>query len=203
MLSLQKQVEALIFAAETGVSIDELIEILSQSADSNPPNGDEPAAAGNGSRRTIKSTDLEEILQKIGQDYNSEDSIMELKFINNAYQFLTKPKYHSTISLLHSHRAKRKLSQAALESLAIIAYKQPITKVEIEQIRGVNCDYTIQRLLEKELISIQGKSDSPGRPLLYGTSPQLLDYFGLNSLSELPKLKEITSTENVIGDGAE
>jgi segregation and condensation protein B len=87
-----------------------------------------------------------------------------------AYQFLTKKKYHAVISLLQLQRSKKNLSQAALETLAIIAYKQPVTKTDVEQIRGVNCDYSIQKLLEKELIAITGKSESVGKPILYGTS---------------------------------
>lgn len=87
-----------------------------------------------------------------------------------------------------------------METLSIIAYKQPVTKVEIEEIRGVNSDYSIQRLLEKDLIKIMGKAHSPGRPILYGVSDSFMDYFGLNSLADLPKLKDIVSKDNVIGD---
>src|SRR5690606_4592579 len=98
------------------------------------------------------------------------------------------------------HRSKRKLSQSAIETLAIIAYKEPTTKLEVEQIRGVNCDYSIKMLLEKELITILGKSKVVGRPLLYGVSSLFMDYFGINSKSDLPKLKDISSEENTIGD---
>ena len=91
------------------------------------------------------------------------------------------------------------MSQSAIETLAIIAYKEPITKLEVEQIRGVNCDYAIRMLLEKELISILGKSDSLGKPLLYGVSDIFMDYFGLDSKADLPKLKDIISEENFIG----
>ena len=96
-------------------------------------------------------------------------------------------------------KAKRKLSSSSMETLAIIAYRQPITKPEVEQIRGVNCDYSIQKLLEKELISISGKSDAPGRPLLYSTSKLFADYFGLASEKDLPQLKDIQTNENEIG----
>jgi segregation and condensation protein B len=124
--------------------------------------------------------------------------LLKVVKINNGYQFLTKKKYHPVISLLQLQRSKKKLSQAALETLAIIAYKQPVTKTDVEQIRGVNCDYSIQKLLEKELIAITGKSESVGKPILYGTSSLFMDYFGINNITELPQLKEITDNSNVL-----
>jgi segregation and condensation protein B len=100
-------------------------------------------------------------------------------------------------------RSKKKLSQAALETLAIIAYKQPVTKLDVEQIRGVNCDYSIQKLLEKELIAITGKAESVGKPILYGTSSLFMDYFGINSITELPQLKDFTESTSTIGEPSE
>ena len=91
----------------------------------------------------------------------------------------------------------------SLETLSIIAYKQPVTKSEIEKIRGVNCDYTIQKLLDKELIEIEGKSEKVGRPLIYGTSVKFMDYFGINSLNQLPTIKDFQKEENSIGDETE
>ena len=90
-----------------------------------------------------------------------------------------------------------------METLAIIAYKQSVTKLEIEQIRGVNSEYSIQKLLEKELITIVGKSDTVGRPILYSTSQQFMDYFGINDLSELPQIKEFTDNSASIGEQTE
>ena len=92
------------------------------------------------------------------------------------------------------------MSNSSLETLSIIAYKQPVTKGEVEQIRGVGCDYAVQKLLEKELIEIKGKADSIGKPILYGTSDKFMDYFGINDLSDLPTLKDFASTENEIGE---
>ena len=91
---------------------------------------------------------------------------------------MTKPAYQASIGILLKQQSKKRLSTSSLETLSIIAYKQPVTKVEVEQIRGVNCDYTVQKLLDKELIEIRGKSGSIGRPIIYGTSPQFMDYFG-------------------------
>jgi len=104
---------------------------------------------------------------------------------------------------LQIQRSKKKLSQAAIETLAIIAYQQPVTKLEIEQIRGVNCDYTIQKLLEKELIVISGKAETVGKPIIYSTSPFFMDYFGINSINELPQIKELTTDDTSIGEQTE
>ena len=96
---------------------------------------------------------------------------------------------------------KKRLSVASLETLAIIAYKQPVTKPEIESIRGVNCDYTVQKLLERELVEMAGRSEAVGKPLLYRTSTLFMDYFGINSVTDLPQLKELQpQTDNEIGE---
>ena len=131
------------------------------------------------------------------------DMAIELIYINSGYQFLTKKEYYPVINQLHLHRSKKRLSQAVLETLAIVAYKQPVTKLEIEQIRGVNCDYTIQKLLDKELITINGRSETLGRPVLYGMSSLFMDYFGINSASQLPLLKDLISGDNQIGNPGE
>jgi segregation and condensation protein B len=112
------------------------------------------------------------------------------------WQFLTKKEYYKTIAQLYGDKFLKKLSVAAIETLSIIAYKQPVTKSEIELIRGVNCDYAVQKLLEKELIVISGrKEDAVGKPLIYATSKSFMDYFGINSANDLPKIKEILDQE--------
>jgi segregation and condensation protein B len=114
-------------------------------------------------------------------------------------QFLTKKEYHQTIVQLNGDKFLKRLSTAALETLAIIAYKQPITKSEIEAIRGVNCDYSIQKLLEKELIVISGRNEQMvGKPLIYATSRHFMDYFGINSSDELPKISEVLAEQVVM-----
>jgi len=99
-------------------------------------------------------------------------------------------------------RSKRRLSTSALETLSIIAYKQPVTKSDLESIRGVNCDYAVQKLLEKGLVEIKGKSEAIGRPLLYGTTDQFMEYFGINNINELPTPKDFAHQEddNTIGE---
>lgn len=178
-----QQVEALLYASEYGISVAEIQQVLE-------------AKTGNPFDEKIILDTINEIQTR----YSDEGYVLELKSINNGYQFLTKPRYYGVVNQLQAHRAKKKLSQAALETLAIIAYRQPITKLEIEQIRGVNCDYSVQRLLEKELIKIVGKAETLGRPILYGTSDLFMDHFGISSTADLPKLKEVVQEEdNSIG----
>jgi segregation and condensation protein B len=141
---------------------------------------------------------LEEI-QYLQAKYNHSDYAFEIIEINGGFQFLTKGAYHETVGVYLRQTIKKKLSQAALETLAIIAYKQPISKTELEVIRGVSCDYAIQKLLERELVIIKGRSEAVGRPLLYGTSDKFMDYFGIASLKDLPKLKDLKQPDNEIG----
>jgi segregation and condensation protein B len=123
-----------------------------------------------------------------------------LEHLAGGYQFLTKPAYQTSISILLRQQSQKRLSTAQLETLSIIAYKQPVTKGEVEQIRGVNSDYSIQKLLEKELIEIKGKTDGVGRPLIYGTSGKFMEYFGINSIQDLPHPKDFSQSENQIGE---
>ncbi|MFC4210343.1 SMC-Scp complex subunit ScpB [Pedobacter lithocola] len=185
-INLTKHIEALIFSSVQSISVQEIVLALNAVLE-----------------QEFSETQIFESLAAIKQKYIDSNCAIELVSLNNGYQFLTKKEYHETVNQLQLHRSKKKLSQAAMETLAIIAYRQPITKLEIEQIRGVNSDYSVQRLLEKELISIEGKSEAPGRPILYTTSGLFMDYFGLNNLSQLPQLKDIAKEENTIGETAE
>ncbi len=146
---------------------------------------------------------ISEAITSLREKYASDDFSFSLEKSGGGYQFLTKPAYQSSIGILLKHRSQKRLSTAQLETLSIIAYKQPITKSEIEQIRGVNCDYSVQKLLEKELVTIKGKSEGLGRPLLYGTSDKFMDYFGINDIKELPQPKDFSSEENEIGEKKE
>ena len=143
---------------------------------------------------------LEKALAELQEKYRSEEYSFSLEHLGAGYQFLTKPAYQASISILLKHQSQKRLSTAQMETLSIIAYKQPVTKTELEQIRGVNCDYSIQKLLEKGLIMIKGKSDSLGRPLLYGTSEKFMNYFGINDLKDLPQPKDFLPDENQIGE---
>lgn len=148
----------------------------------------------------IPDKDIDQALNAISEKYKEDSFSFQVEHAGGGYQFLTKPAYQSSIGILLKQQSKKRLSNSALETLSIIAYKQPVTKSQIEQIRGVNCDYTTQKLLEKELIEIQGKADTIGRPLLYGTSPKFMEYFGINDLNELPTPKDFSSEDNTIGE---
>ena len=140
-----------------------------------------------------------EAIGHIRAQFQHDDFAFELIEIAGGYQFLTKGAYHNTVAVHLKQTTKKRLSQAAIETLAIVAYKQPVSKSELEEIRGVNCDYALQKLLEKELVMITGRSEGPGRPLLYGTSEKFMDYMGINSLQDLPKLKDFKEVENTVG----
>ena len=179
-------IEALIFSSEQSIRIEEIIYCLQSAFE-----------------RDFTKDEVLSNINSIQKKYQDKDFAIELINISNGYQFLTKKDYHAVISLLQLQRSKKKLSPAALETLAIIAYKQTVTKLEIEQIRGVNSEYSIQKLLEKELITIVGKSETVGRPILYSASQQFMDYFGINGLNELPQIKEFTDNSVSIGEQAE
>jgi len=183
MKDIQLNIEALIFSSEEGISALEIKQILQDAL-----------------LITINKDEVMKFIDIIKSKYEGEESVFTLKMINNKYQLLTKEIYHDAINQLQAHRDRKKLSQSGLETLAIIAYRQPITKLEVEQIRGVNCDYSIQRLLEKDLIKITGKAESIGKPLLYATSDQFMNHFGINSVKDLPQLKDIINEENSIGE---
>ena len=139
---------------------------------------------------------VESCIEGIHEKYQSEFYPFEVNESGGGWQFLTKKDFHKTIAQLNGDKFLKRLSTAAMETLAIIAYKQPITKGEIESIRGVNSDYSIQKLLEKELIVITGRSEHlPGKPLVYATSRNFMDYFGINSAEDLPKIKEIIAEQ--------
>ncbi|MFY8005254.1 MAG: SMC-Scp complex subunit ScpB [Chitinophagaceae bacterium] len=175
-------IEVLIFASEKPLSAAEITELVNN-------------AFGFLEQR-IQEKDVQTCIDDLIEKYKSDIFPFEIKQSGGGYQFLTKPQFHKTISQLNGDKFLKRLSNAALETLSIIAYKQPITKGEIEQIRGVNSDYSVQKLLEKELIVISGRNESlPGHPLLYTTSKSFMDYFGINSTNDLPKLKELFSQE--------
>ncbi len=182
---LSQHIEALVFSSEKPVSIQEIKSCLE-----------------NVFETKINPKAIESALEKLVERYQEEQFAFELVAIAGGYQFLTKGAFHPTVGAYLRQITKRRLSKAALETLSIIAYKQPVTKSEMERIRGVSCDYSVQKLLEKELIDIAGRSEAPGRPLLYGTSEKFMDYFGINSTKDLPKPKDFKEPETSIGEAA-
>ncbi len=166
---LKRIVEALIFAADGPLSAERILETL------DPQNGFE----------------LNVVIDDLNREYEESGRAFTIRRVAGGYQIVTQPNYANWIKKLYLGRQKTRLSQAALETLALIAFKQPISRVEIGQIRGVNSDGVIGTLLERKLITISGRSEAVGRPLLYSTTPDFLKYFGLNDLADLPKPREI------------
>ncbi len=147
----------------------------------------------------FKDKEIAAALEVLETKYDDEKYPFHIVGIAGGYQFMTKSAYYPLVSQYLKIESKKRLSKAALETLAIISYKQPITKSGIESIRGVNCDYSVQKLLEKELVEIAGRAEGPGRPLLYATSEKFMNHFGLKSLKDLPKIKEFENTGDEIG----
>jgi segregation and condensation protein B len=177
-------IEALIFASDKPLTNEEITELLNN------------ALAFIEDRATAEQ--VETAIEGIREKYNAEFYSFEVKQSGGGWQFLTKKDYHKTVAQLNGDKFLKRLSVASLETLAIIAYKQPITKSEIEAIRGVNCDYAVQKLLEKDLVVITGRNeDAVGKPLVYGTSKSFMDYFGINSTTDLPKISEVLMEELV------
>jgi len=144
-----------------------------------------------GTDTEISADDIETAVDELNKKYELNEQSFSILRIANGFIYATKPEYGKYLGYLSSEKSKRRLSQASLETLAIIAYKQPITKPELEAIRGVNSDYTLNTLLEKNLVTIKGRADTVGRPLLYCTTDEFLKYFGINKLTDLPKPREI------------
>ena len=140
-----------------------------------------------------------EAVEDVRLRYDADVHSFEMVEVAGGYQFMTKGAYHETVGAHLRMQSKKKLSRSALESLSIIAYKQPVTKSELEKIRGVSCDYAVQKLLEKELITILGRADSIGKPLLYGVTNKFLDYFGIKSIADLPTPKDFAIPDSEIG----
>lgn len=179
-------IEVLIFASEKPLTSLDIVELINNTFGF--------------LEERVTLDQVEAAIQGICEKYQSEFYPFEVRESGGGWQFLTKKDYHKTIAQLNGDKFLKRLSNAALETLAIIAYKQPITKGEIESIRGVNSDYSIQKLLEKELILISGRNEQmPGKPLVYATSKNFMDYFGINSPEDLPKIKEVLAEQIVEG----
>jgi segregation and condensation protein B len=143
-----------------------------------------------------------EVFAELKEDYNAEGRGLRVRQINKSFQFITAPENSEYIERLCTPVKKRKLSQSALEVLAIIAYKQPVTRGQIEAVRGIKCDRVVEGLAEKGLVEEQGRSNGIGRPILYGTTDQFLQFFGFSSLKELPDIGELEN-EIEVPEGAE
>jgi segregation and condensation protein B len=169
-------IESLIFSSDDPLSSSDIIKAIK---------------GIDGDEISLSEKDIESIVEELNKKYESMNIGFQILQIANGFVYATKPENAKYVGFLSTEKTRRRLSQAALETLSIIAYKQPVTKPEIETIRGVNSDYILNTLLEKNLITISGRAESIGRPLLYSTTDEFLKYFGLNKLSDLPKPREI------------
>ncbi len=186
MERLSQHIESLIFAADEPLSVKDLKQVLDTALE-----------------QTFSTEEVDQALKALGDRYAEDDRYaIEIVQIAGGFQFMTKPAFRHTVGTYLKQTTRKRLSRAALETLSIVAYKQPVTKGEVEKIRGVNCDYSLQKLLEKELVSIVGREEGPGRPLLYGTSEKFMDYFGLKSLQDLPQPKDFKQPKHSIGEQA-
>jgi segregation and condensation protein B len=182
LITLIPHIEALIFASEKPLTSLEITELVNNAF----------------TDEKITLDQVESSIDGITEKYNSEFYPFEMKQTGGGWQFLTKKEFHKTVAQLNGEKFLKRLSAASLETLAIIAYKQPVTKGEIEAIRGVSSDYAVQKLLEKELILISGRNEKmPGHPLVYSTSRNFMDYFGINTAEDLPKIREVLADQLV------
>ncbi|MEX1276818.1 MAG: SMC-Scp complex subunit ScpB [Bacteroidota bacterium] len=182
--TLKSLIEALVFAAKEPLTIKQLQALYE-------------SQGNDGEERRIEPAEVSQIIEALNGEFAAAEKPYRIIPLAGGFQFATQPVYAEWLGKLYKEQARRRLSQSSIESLSIIAYKQPISKSEIESIRGVNCDYVLKTLLEKELVTIVGRAPTPGRPLLYGTTREFLKHFGLNDVSDLPRPREI---EEILGE---
>lgn len=174
-MTIPSIVEAVIFASQQPVTTDEIVQALQQ---------EDPALE-------ISSHEISGIIVRLNEQYTESGRSFSIIHRGRGYTFITDRRFYPWLQHIQHENTNRKISQSAIETLAIVTYKQPITKPEIEQIRGVDSGYIIRTLLEKKLIQVAGRRDSPGKPLLYRTTDTFLMHFGISSIDELPKPREI------------
>ena len=168
--STEQKIEAVIFASDEAVAPQYIGQVLGED---------------------LSVADISSYIDELNETYASTGRCFRIANIAGGYRFLTVPSLEPILRKMLAPKIQRKLSQSALEVLAVIAYQQPVTRGEIQQVRGVSPDYAVNKLLERGLIDVQGRADTPGKPLLYVTTKEFLDFFSLRSLKDLPKLREI------------
>lgn len=182
--TLRSLLEALIFAAQEPLTVNQIQSMYA-------------LEGANGDARKIEQEEIAQVIEALNNEYASAEKPYRIVGIAGGYQFATLPTYADWLGKLYKEQARRKLSQASTETLSIIAYRQPITRPEIESIRGVDCDYVLKTLLEKDMVTIVGRATTVGRPLLYGTTKEFLKHFGLNDIADLPRPREI---QEILGE---
>lgn len=184
-MELKNIVETILFAAEKPLTLKELREICSQAAEG------EFSTEESRAWQKVREKDLQQAIQDLNLRYEESHSGLQVREIADAFQLVTRSDFVPWLRRLYEEHRPQRLSQPAMETLAIIAYRQPITRADIEAIRGVVVDGVVQTLLERGLIKIVGRSEVPGRPLLYGTTQEFLEHFGLKNVNDLPAVEEL------------
>ena len=185
-MELKLILEAILFSAQKPLSLKELRDVFSAAVEH--AEGDETARG----LKKIKESELTPALDELAKDHEAAQRSYRLACVAGSWQFVTQPEYAPWLKALVGHRLRPpRLSQPALETLAIIAYRQPITRAEMEQVRGVSVDGVMQTLVERGLIEQLGRAEVVGRPMTYGTTSLFLEYFGLRSLDDLPAADEL------------
>lgn len=168
--NLKSVIEALLFVSEKPLTIERIKNVLDN----------------------LDSAQIRALIEELKSEYEKSERGLRIFEVAGGFQIITAPSFAPFLKKFFKERHTEKLSKPALETLAIIAYKQPLTRLEIELLRNVNVDGVMKSLLEKNLIRISGRKKAPGRPIVYGTTRQFLEYFGLKSLEELPKMEEFS-----------
>jgi segregation and condensation protein B len=185
-MELKFILESLLFSAQKPLSTKELREVLANAAEAEDADADAKAFA------KVKDSDLTAALEQLASEHETAARSYRLACVAGAWQFVSQPEFAPWLRALVGIKARPpRLSQPALETLAIIAYRQPITRAEVEQIRGVNVDGVMQTLMERALVEAVGRAEVIGRPQTYGTTPLFLEYFGLSGLDGLPAADEL------------
>ncbi|OQX87124.1 SMC-Scp complex subunit ScpB [candidate division KSB1 bacterium 4484_87] len=175
---MKPAVEALIFASDSPITESRIHSVIEE----------------------LSPSQVQRVIEELNQEYEQQNHAFRIQRIAGGFQFVTRPEYAHYIKKYYKGRSRGRLSKAALETLAIIAFKQPISRPEIDLIRGVNSDGVVRTLLERNLIQISGRAETVGHALLYTTTHEFLQHFGINDISELPKPKEI---EELLGSAQE
>jgi len=175
---IKQIVEVLLFAADEPLTINRILQVM----------------------ENRQADDVTVVIDELNAEYENSGRTFRICKIGGGLQLVTKPEFSKYIKSMYKGKTRTRLSHAALEVLSIIAFKQPVSRPEIDQIRGVNSDGVVRTLLERNLISIAGRAEAVGRPLLYGTTADFLRYFGINDISDLPRPKEL---EELLGSAQE
>ena len=185
-MNLARVIEALLFSAQKPLATKEMVDVLRRAGDE-----DNPAATGPNEFTKVREAEVAAALQQLKIEYIEQEHGFQLIEKAEGWQLATDPKYAQWVRELFPASKPARLTAPALETLAIIAYRQPITRADVEAVRGVTIDGVLQTLMERGLVKIAGRAEIPGRPLLYSTTQFFLDHFGLRNLDELPNVEEL------------